>query len=80
MVHRGGGKSENLCDLLPEGVAASIEKVHREHQIDTRLEIVIVKFKNGHNAKMYLVPYLDDPIDDKLLQEFQATCLMIHDL
>ena len=79
VVHRGGDES-NMCNLLPKGVAASIEKVHREHMLDSMLEQVIVKFKNGHTATMYLTPFIPDPVDDKLLKEFQATCLMIHDL
>lgn len=80
IVHRGGGKSDNFCNLLPMGVAASIEKVHREKNLEALLEEVIVLFKNGHKATMYLIPHLDDPVNDKLLQEFQARCLMIHDL
>ncbi len=79
VVHRGGD-SNDFCDLLPMGVAASIEKVHREQNFERLLEEVIVKFKNGHTATMYLMPGLPDPVNDNLLQEFQAKCLMIHDL
>ncbi len=80
MVHRPGGEYGRLQDLLPLGVAASIEKVHREVAFVDMLEYVIVEFKNGHKATMYLMAHLDDPVDDKVLEEFQATCLMIHDL
>jgi len=80
MVHRGGGQAENLCNLLPAGVHDNIDKVHREQHLEKQLEVVIVKFKNGHDARMYLIPHLDDPIDDELLKEFQATCLLVHDL
>ncbi len=79
IVHRGGD-SDNFCDLLPMGVGASISKVHREQNLEAQLEHVIVKFKNGYIATLNLMPYLSDPVDEALLQEFQAKCLMIHDL
>lgn len=77
IVQRG---DDGMCNLLPRGVHNSIEKVHREQSVATQLEIVIVEFKNGHHAKMYLMTFMPDPVDDDLLKEFQATCLMIHDL
>lgn len=80
MVHRGGGKSEYMCDLLPMGVAPSIDKVSRAQNVETMLEHVEVLFKNGHRATLRLIPYAADPVNDDWLQEFQAKCLMIHDL
>lgn len=80
MIHRGGVDVDRLQDILPMGVAASIKKVHREVLHNRMQEAVIVEFDNTHVATLHLMMGTIDPVDDRLLQEFQAKCLMIHDL
>ena len=77
VVHRGKGVSENL---LPRGVSQSIDRVRKQQIYDRDVESIMVIFRNGNHATVFLHNHCPDPIDEKDLQEFRARCLMVHDL
>ena len=77
LIHRGEGESTSI---LPEGVAKSVKKVHNEKIFDQMLEALRVEFNNGNFATLFMNLGVADPIDDEDLKEFQASCLMLHDL
>ena len=77
VVHRGGAK---MTSILPECCRHSVVRVRNEKIFDRMLEAIRVEFDNGNFATLFLNLAAADPIDEEDLQEFRATCLMIHDL
>ena len=77
IVHRG---MRQQMSILPEGVAKSVKKVHREVIFDRMLEGLRVEFNNGNFATLFMNLGTSDTIDDEDLKEFRAKCLMVHDL
>ena len=77
VVHRGGVK---MTSILPECCRHSVVRVRNEKIFGKMLEAIRVEFDNGNFATLFLNLARVDPIDEEDLQEFRATCLMIHDL
>ncbi|KKM82562.1 hypothetical protein LCGC14_1318240, partial [marine sediment metagenome] len=52
IIHRGCAKE--TASILPEGVAKSVKKVHREIIFDRMLEGLRVEFNNGNFATLFM--------------------------
>lgn len=76
MFYDHGGE---IINILPQNVPAkSIETVDHYHNIEERADYISLKFKNGHVSLLRL--WADTGIADDDLKEFQARCIMIHDI
>jgi hypothetical protein len=77
VLHQG---SDEAVIELPTNVMRSIKQVASEFNILTLRDMLIVRFKNGHSAKMDLDSTGVNPYSNEALKKFQATCIMLHDL
>lgn len=77
IVHRGNA---DTASILPDGVAKSVKCVNKIPIYDRMLEGLQVVFNNGRSATLFLNLGTIDSVNDEDLKEFQARCLMLHDL
>lgn len=69
----------SVINLLPQNVLPkSIENVEHYARLSERTDVIAMKFKNGHVALLEYEP--DGEINEESLKEFQATCIMVHDI
>lgn len=71
---------DNVINILPANVRPqSIDRVERYENMDTQSTVLAVKFTNGHVANLKLrIDRGGVRVED--LKEFQARCIMIHDI
>ncbi len=72
------------CDksypLMPANIVANVYRLEREHSRFSMREYLIVRFKNDQIAKLELKVDTAAPISPIALKEFQALCVMVHDI
>ena len=73
---------DNVINILPPNVKPkSIENVERYECHETRSSYLAVKFGNGHVAVLRVcIDEQGKGIATEDLKEFQARCIMIHDI